>query len=107
MTRIPFSQRWKLWLIAWAVALFAAWYTTLIPYVWLFPLGLMEVVGRKQFGHDLDLLWGWFLYLALTIAAMCCRPRVLYFTFYTILCILLALNVIGCHQIHLNFGDVH
>jgi hypothetical protein len=67
----------------------------------------MEAVGRKQAGHDLDFLFGWFLYLNLTIVALCSRPRVLYFAFYVILCILLILNVVGCRQMDLNFNDLH
>ena len=109
MAEIPFSRRWKLWLIAWGTALVVAGLPrpTLILYAWLFPWGLMEAVGWKRSGYDADYIVGWLPYIALTIAALCSRRRVLYFTFYVVLCILLILNVVGCQQMDLNFGDLH
>ena len=108
LAEISFSQRWKLWLIAWATALVAAGAPNpgLILYVWLFPLGLMKAIGWEQSGKDNDYILGWLPYIALTIAAMYSRPRVLYFTIYVVLCILLLLNVVGCQQMN-DLSDLH
>lgn len=99
-TEIPFSRRWKLLLIAWGIGLVASGFPNpdSISIIWFFPLGLIKVVGWEG-GHPNDFIVGWVLYLALTVVALVSRPRVLYFTFYIILCILLLLNIAGCHQI--------
>ncbi len=101
MTEIPFSRRRKLWLIAWVVGLIAAGFPNpaLIAVIWCFPLGLMNVVRWDGYADDY-LIVGWLFYGALTVVALMSRPRVLYFTLYIILCILLLLNIVGCHQMN-------
>ncbi len=74
----------------------------LIIYAWFFPWGLLEAVG---WNHDSDYITVyWLPYIALTVAALFSRTRVLYFTYYVILCILLALNAAGCQQMNAKSG---
>lgn len=98
MTDIPFSRRWKLWLIAWGVGLVAAGFPNpaLIFYVWFFPSGLAKAFDRPFPAYDIAI--GWLIYLLLTAFAFLSRPRVLYFTFFGIFCILLLLNAVGCQR---------
>jgi hypothetical protein len=70
-------------------------------YVLLFPFGLITCVisalGIKSQNAP-HVIFGWLLYLALTIAGLLTRRRLAYFVIYGILCVLLLLNVIGCHM---------
>ena len=106
MSNISFSYRWKLWLLAWGLTVLAIGvpYPGLILWFWMFPFGLTEAMGWKRSG---DYILGWLLYIALTIAALYTRRSFLYFTLYVILCILLLLNVFGCHKIALGLKDLH
>ena len=89
-------------MIAWIVGLIAAGFPnpTLLLWVWLFPLGLFEIAGRQFTGLDSDYVIGWLFYALLTALALVSRPRFLYFIFYTVLCILLILNIVGCQQMN-------
>lgn len=42
---------------------------------------------------------GWLIYISLTFAALFVRKRVPYFVLYALLCLLLLLNVVGCHML--------
>jgi hypothetical protein len=47
--------------------------------------------------YDLAIALGWPVYGALTVVGILQRRRARYFIIYGILCVLLALNVVGCH----------
>jgi hypothetical protein len=102
---IPFRRRFWLWLAVWCVAFISA--ATALPrasrlgYTLLFPYGLITFVIsalgiRSQ--NAPHVIFGWLLYLALTIAGLLTGKRITYFVIYGILCVLLILNVIGCHM---------
>ena len=97
---IPFSYRWKLCLVAWVIGLVAAGFPNpaLIMYLWFFPLGLLEVTGWRFGGQDSEYVVGWFCYTLITVFALMARPRLLYFTLFGVLCILLLLNAAGCQH---------
>jgi hypothetical protein len=90
-------------LVAWSVAVLAA--ATAFPhlsrkYILLFPYGLFTAVisafGAK--GNTAPhVVVGWLMYLVLTFSSLFSARRVVYFALYAILCLLLLLNVIGCH----------
>ncbi len=100
MPEISFSRRWKLCLLAWVAAFItlAASNPELVFYVWFFPMGLLEILGTKPAGQKTKvLMWlVWLIYLALTLAALRCGKRFLFFVLYGVICLLLILNVVGC-----------
>lgn len=100
MAEVSFSRRWKLCLIAWVFGLISAGFPNpgLILYVWFFPLGLLEIAGKQSTGHDSEYLVGWIFYILITASALTSRPRVLYYTLFGVLCILLLLNAAGCQH---------
>lgn len=61
-------------------------------------MGLLELGDWKSSGHDRDYFLAWLPYLALTIVGLLARKRNLYFVMYSILCVLLLLNVVGCQK---------
>ena len=104
-SKIEFRRRLWLLLAIWCGALIAA--ATAFPhasrpgYILLFPYGLItfvvSAVGIKSQNAP-HVIFGWLLYLALTIAGLLTGKRLTYFVIYGILCVLLILNVIGCHM---------
>ena|SRR5438477_11942651 len=104
-TSVPFRRRLWLVLAVWGLALLAA--ATAFPhasragYVLLFPYGLITIVisalGLKS-QHAPHIIFGWLMYLALTFGSLFVAKRLAYFVLYAILCVLLLLNVIGCHM---------
>ena len=70
----------------------------------LFPLGLLHRAGFVP--DDLEffssLVWcvfGWAGYVLLTGLVLLQRRRKRYFIFYALLCLVLAFNVVGCHEV--------
>ena len=102
---IPFENRWKLLLWAWAIAGLA---TVLIEIPLLvffpfFPLGLFSLLhGQEVAPGYLAMGCGWLIYIIITDAALLANKRFVYFGIYGVLCLLLILNVAGCHQILKN-----
>src|SRR5690349_954428 len=101
---MPFGRRLSLLLIAWCVAVLAA--AAAFPhlsrkYIFLFPYGLFTAV-ISAFGAKANsaphVAVGWLTYVVLTLTSLCSAKRMLYFALYGILCVLLLLNVIGCHM---------
>ena len=102
---IPFRRRFGLLLAAWCVAVMAA--ATAFPhpsrgkYILLFPYGLITTViaalGVKSQNAP-HIIFGWLMYIGLTLASLFVGKRLAYFVLYAILCVLLLLNVIGCHM---------
>jgi hypothetical protein len=104
----PQSRR-QLWITTWLVAGIA----TIIPnllvtpiallFAWLFPLGLFRLIFSPD--NRLDSNWGWFeliggwlFYGYLTVFAISQNRKNRFFVAYTILCIFLILNVVGCNK---------
>jgi hypothetical protein len=104
---ISASKRSGLLLLAWFLTAVAT-----IPfcvYPIFFPVGL----GRFFLGHDvgasqrdLYILYGWPAYIVLTLAACFLRRRWIYFIVYFVLCLLLALNCIGCRECMSDIGSI-
>jgi hypothetical protein len=101
--KISFRRRCWLLLAAWVVAAVATVFPhagTLV-YGFLFPYGIMAlfvtVLGLR--GQDAPhYLVGWVAYFVLTVSGLVTAKRVVYFWIYAVLCVLLVLNVIGCHM---------
>ena len=100
---IPFGARCRFLMWAWGIAAFATVLVEiplLLFFPW-FPLGLVCLFYNKDNdGHShLFMAVGWFFYTFITVSAMMTKRRQFYFLIYGLLCLLLILNVIGCHQI--------
>jgi hypothetical protein len=67
----------------------------------MFPYGLLALFVPKDWDPPINevviLVTAWALYVVLTVVGLLQRRRVRYFIVFGILCILLALNVVGCH----------
>ena len=80
-------------------------YPEIYRLAWFFPIGFIGYLFPSDWNLDATQVafMGWLFYIALTFIAVYQDRRVRYFAVYSILCVLLALNVVGCHvQIH-NF----
>ncbi len=65
------------------------------------PAGLLIFFGmpaNKALDHGSWLLIGWLLYLMLTAAACLSRRKRKYFIVYSVLCVVLAVNTVGCRM---------
>jgi hypothetical protein len=102
---VSFQRRFWLLLAVWCVALIAA--ATAFPhasrpgYALLFPYGLITFVISAVGMRSQDaphVIYGWLLYLALTLIGLLMRKRFAYVLLYAMLCVMLLLNVIGCHM---------
>ncbi len=101
--QISLRLRIGLWFAAWIIATIATIEGGfgLLLYSWMFPYGLLVLFTPKDWNPPINetviLIMGWALYVALTIIGLLQKRRVRYFIAFGILCVLLALNVIGCH----------
>ena len=99
------SLRWRigLWILAWVIATIATIEGgfALLLYCWMFPYGLLALFTPKNWDPPINevviLVTAWALYVGLTIFGLLQKKRVRYFIAFGILCVLLALNVVGCH----------
>jgi hypothetical protein len=99
---MPFAARCTFLFWAWVIAAFATVLIEipLLAFFPMFPAGLAYVIsGQEMEGSLLMMAVGWFIYSVITSLAMVAKRRVFYFVIYGILCLLLVLNVKGCHQI--------
>src|ERR1043166_490662 len=101
---ISFRRRVALLLAAWCMAVSAAAAPFPHPsrkYILLFPYGLITAVisalGAKAQSAP-HVAVGWLVYIVLTFASLFSARRIVYFALYAMLCVLLLLNVIGCHM---------
>ncbi len=101
---IPFQRRFKLWQIAFGLALLVTGIRSpiLILYFWAFPLGLVHVL-RGSGNSSESLLVSWIIYGVLSICLWVCRPKTIFLILYVLFCLLLAVNVAGCYQMQ---GDL-
>ena len=71
----------------------------------LLPLGLFRVFGaslRGPLAPWIGVVWA--MYAALTLAVCSARRKKSFFIIYTVLCVLLVLNVAGCRALMPGFG---
>ena len=99
--RITFGRRAALWAVAFAVATIAtvAPYPEMLRVAWLFPIGLLGLVHpdpRNLMTTEVIIL-GWLIYVVVSVCALMQRQWGRYLTLYGILCVLLLMNVVGCH----------
>jgi len=100
------SLRWRisLWILAWVIAAIATVEggIALLIYSWMFPSGLLALFTPKDWDPPVSevviLIFGWLLYVGLTVFGLLQKRRIRYFITFGILCVLLALNVAGCHK---------
>jgi hypothetical protein len=92
---------------AWAIAVIAAFpHPAGIVWFWAFPAGLsMFFTGTRA--DLLDVVIGWPVYIALTAWAVSARRRWLYIAVYVLICVVLALNVVGCRRVLRGLDDLH
>lgn len=99
---ISMGRKLALLAAAWGVTLIASLASgqvasarDFVQAVVLFPFATLGFV-RVPWAYPLV---GWVLYLSITTAAALTPKRRWYFGLYALLCILLALNVVGCHKL--------
>ena len=101
-----FQDRRNLLIAAWVIAALA---TVLVEIPLLlalpmFPLGLFIAIelGPARSGPFASMAFvcalGWLLYLVISCAALFTKPWLFFLLFYGSLCLLLVLNVRGCHH---------
>ena len=74
-----------------------------ILFVWMFPYGLFRLIFRPdQMNHgQLDfvaIFGGWFLFGIISVFTYLQSRKVRFLAAYALLCVLLALNVVGCNK---------
>lgn len=100
------SLRWRisLWVLAWVIAAIVTVEggIGLLIYAWMFPSGLLALFTPKDWDPPVSdvviLILSWALYVGLTVFGLLQKRRVRYFIAFGILCVLLGLNAVGCHQ---------
>jgi hypothetical protein len=96
---ISFQRRFKLWKIAFGLALLAAGIRSpmLLLYFWAFPAGLMYALGL--IGKSLDGLFiGWAIYGVASFVILICPQKAIFYLLFVGFCLMLLLNVAGCHE---------
>jgi hypothetical protein len=99
------SLRWRITLLVavWVITTIATVEggIALLLYAWMFPSGLLALFVPKDWDPPISevviLIMGWALYVGLTVFTALQKRRTCYFIIFGILCVLLALNVAGCH----------
>lgn len=98
------SRRAKFVLIAWAlvVLLMAMPMPGVLLSFWMFPMGLGLLMKGSRFKFDqwggATILGAWACYLLLSVAVITIPRRNWSLALYVILCLVLVLNVVGCHE---------
>ena len=104
---ISAGKRAILLLIAWlATAIATIPGTIIVPY---FPVGLGRPFGEQAVMASVSgwyILFGWPVYIGLTIATYCLRRRWIYYVVYFLLCLLLAYNCVGCREMMRDIGSI-
>ncbi len=106
--QLPASTRFRFLLPAgaWALALLATAIPDFRVVVWthLFPFGVVFFFVRVldcnlPMAIGLISTLGWLLYMVLTGSILLTRKRTKYWLLYGLLCVLLMLNIVGCHMV--------
>jgi peptidoglycan/LPS O-acetylase OafA/YrhL len=78
----------------------------LVPCFWMFPGGLITELFGSELGDGwLGLAVGWLAYLVVMLAALFSNKRLLYYVFFCVLCLMLCLNIVGCHKDVIDFSE--
>jgi hypothetical protein len=103
------DRRYKLICIPWLVTTLATFPGILFgPH--LLPAGLYRLFGVREnqmLEHGWWLGLGWLVYIALSVGACLSRRERTYFIVYVVLCLLLALNCVGCRAFWSDFSRIH
>lgn len=98
---IAFGKRVTLWAVPFIVATIAtvAPYPEMLRGAWLFPIGLLGLAhpDPRNLMTTEVIVAGWLLYVGLSIYGLLQRQRRKYLILFGILCVLLLINVVGCH----------
>lgn len=100
------NRKYNLLAIAWGAVAVLTFPGIFFPT--LFPAGLFRLFGIREndvVGHSC-LAIGWLVYVTLTVAACLSRRKRTYFVIYTALCVLLAMNVVGCRAFWSDFRGI-
>jgi tellurium resistance protein TerD len=97
-TDISQGRRYKLLCIPWVVTI-AVTFPGILAGPQFLPAGLYRLLGVPDWWLGV----GWLAYLVLSVAACLSRRRLTYFIVYTVLCVLLALNCVGCRAFWSEF----
>lgn len=107
------KAKWMYWFAAWAgVGLLTLILSpSAIAAAPFFPAGFLGLLGNEENGI-IGLMtgaWalGWVLYITLTVSMIRTKKRDAFFRTYIVFCILLALNVAGCHQLVGAASGIH
>jgi hypothetical protein len=99
---ISLRRRIGLWFAAWSIATVACAIPDPVAliYAGAFPAGILAfVLPRGFWGNDTTLpllAFGWLVYAGLTFAGLVQKTPARYYRIFTLLCVLLLLNVAGC-----------
>jgi hypothetical protein len=105
-SEISIGRRCGLWLAAWVVALAITMPNPkAVALVWVFPFGLLRLIGWRFDRYVAALVVGWLPYTLLTIAALATRQRKTYFVIYGILCATLLINAVSCNMMLRELGN--
>lgn len=107
---LPNSKKWGLWYGTCGLALLLL--ADGFLFLPRFPLGLFTFFGvikssTSESATDLLTGLGWIMYLVLTVLASRTKSKRAYFALYTVLCIALILNVVGCRAVLDELKDLH
>ncbi|SRR6266478_1048046 len=100
-------SKWLLWLLPWCVIVPVMGIHN-VPAAPYFPIGMFTFFLSPENGITLFMiggmgifpsLVGWMIYILLSARIALTSRRIPFFAFYSIFCILLILNVIGCKKI--------
>jgi hypothetical protein len=101
------NRRYNLLCIPWTAAVVLT-FPGVFMFPQFFPAGFFRFLGVKE-ADAIARSWvvlGWMIYLGLTIAACLSRRRISYFIVYSVLCVLIALNIAGCRAFLSDFRGV-
>ena len=101
------GRRLNLLCIPWALTVVATFPGIFYPF--LLPAGLYRLFGIRETDSITNGWWlamGWLVYIGLTVAAVILRRRVGYWIVYGVLCLLLALNCVGCRAFWSDLSQI-
>jgi hypothetical protein len=112
---ISTSKKCWFWFAAWGVVvlLTAAANPAYLPGAPFFPIGLLALLpngGEKAITGwmlQFPVLLGWLFYIAFSAVMLRIRRPKTFFGVYVVFCIVLALNLVGCHRTIETASQIH
>lgn len=104
--------KWGLWYGAWIVVALLMNPVNLPAFIY-FPLGLVALFPRGDEQaivlamHSWPRFVGWVIYLLFAVGISRTRKRTTFITIYSILCLVLVLNVVGCKKVLEALSGIH